>query len=81
MIATDVYIEQVFIPEGTPEQMAQFFVDTTNSSYLEDRTGYSRQENDIRKVQLTDSWLLKIGGREFVILQWNCMKNREEEED
>lgn len=77
MIATDVYLEQVLIPKGTAEEMAQFFVDTVNKAYTEDRTGFSRMKDGIRAVQLQDGWKLEIGGRHFVILQWNCMKDEE----
>lgn len=79
MIMTDTYIEQVPIPDGTPEEMAQAFVDITNKAFTEDRTGFSKAEHGIRTVQLTDSWKLEFKDSCFVILQWSCMKDPEED--
>ncbi len=79
MIATDIYLEQIPIPDGTPEEMAQFFVDTTNSAYTEDRTGLSRTKGGLRNVQLSDSWPLELKGKTFVVLQWSCMKDPDDD--
>lgn len=72
----DSYVEFKEIPDGTPEEMAQFYANTINAGYTENRTAISKRYNELMPVQLqiqTD-WKIEFKGKTFIFMQWGTVK-------
>lgn len=68
---TDCYIESVEIPDGSPQEMAQFFVNTANNAMRDmSRSSVSLMYDEVMPVLLNESWKMEIKGVHFVVLQW-----------
>lgn len=70
----DTYLECVLMPDGTPEEMAAFFVSTVNAACDEERTGISRRYKMPMDVALGDGWFRPIKDKYFVFLEWRTTK-------
>lgn len=70
----DTYYEHVQIPDGTPQEMVQFYVNTVNAARAEERKGLSKRYHEFMDVMLTGDWKVDFKGTCFVMLEWKTVK-------